>query len=358
MRIDNIESERLSLLRFPLIVGVIFIHAYGTEVGLASGVVGLELSSPLSSFVRNLISQGFARTAVPLFFLMSGYLFFLNFHWSITNYKKKINSRLKTLLIPFLFWNFLTLLLYALAQYLPVTKIYFSGANEPISTFGLYDYLNAIIGIDRMPISYQFWFIRDLIVVILLTPVISIAVKRAPVIILFLIFTLWFFNLWPIYVPSIAALFFFYVGAYFANANTSLFSLDRFGLLILPSYLIILFIDVLTKEKEFNIYIHNSGVLLGLASVLFFSKLIVRSTRVKSTLLWAGTCSFFVFAVHEPLLTLLRKIIYKMVSPNSDLMVVFLYISIPILVIVLSVSLYVGMKSTIPKFLSVISGGR
>ena len=358
MRIDKLSSERHSVLRFPLIVSVVFIHAYGTEVGLAKGAIGVGSSSYLSDFVRNLISQGIARPAVPLFFLVSGYFFFLGFSWSIANYKKKLNSRIKTLLIPFLFWNVFTLLLFALAQYIPATQVYFSGKNDPISTFGVYDFFNAIIGIDRPPISYQFWFIRDLIVMVLLTPVVNLAIRGIPKFFLAGIFVLWFFNLWPLYMPSVVAFTFFYAGAYFASSNTSLFALDRFGIAILSSYSVILLIDTLTKGYEFNIYIHNTGVLLGVASALFLSKIIVRTDKLKRALLWAGSCSFFVFAVHEPLLTVVKKSIYKVLVPNSDAMVLALYVFIPAFVIVLSILLYVSMRFIAPRFLSVISGGR
>ncbi len=118
------SSLRLNLLRFPLIVGVVFVHAYETTVGFSGGSVsiGLNQNNVISEFIRNLISQEIARIAVPIFFLMSGYLFFAGFVWSKENYLDKVKSRIKTLLIPFLFWNIATLLLIALGQSLIVTQ--------------------------------------------------------------------------------------------------------------------------------------------------------------------------------------------------------------------------------------------
>ena len=358
MKIDRASSERLNLLRFPLIVGVVYLHASAAEVGLSTGAVGVANSGYLSDFFRNLISDGVARTAVPLFFLMSGYFFFLGFSWSVENYKKKIKSRIKTLLVPFLFWNIFTLFLYALAQYLPATQGFFSGKNDPISTFRAYDYVNAIFGIDKFPISYQFWFIRDLIVLVLLTPVIYLIIKGTPKIFFAGIFTLWFFNLWPVYIPSVEAFAFFYAGSYFACSNTNLFELDRFGVAILSSYSVILLMDTLTKGYHFNSYIHNAGVVLGVSSALCLSKTIVGLNNVKKALLWAGSLSFFVFAFHEPFLTLIRKILYKVVVPSSDLTVLSLYFSIPVLVIFSSILLHASMKYLAPRVLILISGGR
>lgn len=90
MPLDQESSDRLASLRFPLIVGVVFIHAYATEVRLAGGAVGTTQPAFPLDFSRNLLSQGIARIAVPTFFLMSSYFFFLDFSWSVQTYKSKL----------------------------------------------------------------------------------------------------------------------------------------------------------------------------------------------------------------------------------------------------------------------------
>lgn len=193
---------------------------------------------------------------------------------------------------------------------------------------------------------------------VLLAPLIHLIAKRVPEVFLIGIFLLWLFNYWPIYIPSAAAFAFFYAGAYFAYSNISLFALDRFGTAILSSYLVVLLIDTMSKEYDFNNYIHKIGVLLGVASALYVSKVIVGMKSTKNALIWVGSCSFFIFAVHEPLLTVLKKIIYKAVSPSSDVVVLFLYFTIPVIVITSSILLYLAMRKITPKILSIISGGR
>jgi len=92
-------NERIALLRFPLIIGVAFIHVDGTTIDIVAASVGMDQSGYFSQLIRNFISQGLARIAVPLFFMMSGYLFFLDFEWSLDKYKRKIRNRISTLLI-------------------------------------------------------------------------------------------------------------------------------------------------------------------------------------------------------------------------------------------------------------------
>ncbi|MGX9418436.1 acyltransferase family protein [Vibrio sp. WJH972] len=358
MPIDNISSERFSILRFPLIIGIVFIHGYGTEFVFSGGAIGVTETGYWVDFCRNIISQGLARVAVPLFFLMSGYFFFWGFSFSLESYRKKITSRVNTLLIPFLFWNVITLLFVSLAQYLPATQSFFSGKSAPISTFGFFDYFNAIFGVNRYPISYQFWFIRDLMVMVLISPVVHLFVNKAGKAILFVLFALWFLNFWPIYIPSASAFAFFYAGAYFAHSNTSLFALDRFGPLVIFAYFLVLVVDTTTKAYAFNLYIHQVGILIGLGSALYATKAIVESVHLRKAFMWASGCSFFVFAIHEPLLTVIQKLSYKVLHPNNDLDVISLYFLVPIVVIVTSMLLYISMKSITPKFMAVISGGR
>ncbi|MBF0451597.1 MAG: acyltransferase [Candidatus Magnetomorum sp.] len=358
MKIDKYTSERLMVLRFPLIVGVVYGHSYWPEIFQSNAVMGIDQASFFSDFIRKLISQEIARVTVPLFFLMSGYFFFLDFSWSIENFKNKINDRIKTLLVPFLFWNILTLSILALAQTIPATQVFFSGKNAPIATFGGYDYLNAIFGMDGYPISYQFWFIRDLMIMVLVSPALYLGIKKMPKIVFLVIFILWFFNCWKFYIPAKLAVVFFFAGAYFAMMNISLFALDRFCVVILFFYWMSLFIDVFTKNCALNFYVHNINLLLGLVSALYLSKSIVSIKFMKKALLWAGTCSFFVFAAHEPLLTIVKKIIYKLVSPDTDVLVLFLYFTIPIITIALSLLFYIILKSIAPRFLKIISGGR
>ena len=358
MRIDKDTSERLNLLRFPLIVGVVFIHAYGTDVSFSNESIGVAQCSWFSNFIRELVSQGFARIAVPLFFLMSGYLFFLEFQWSQDEYKKKLLSRVNTLLIPFIFWNFFMLLLLYVAQSLPATQNYFSGKNAPISSFGLYDYFNTLLGIDRSPISYQFWFIRDLMIMVLLVPIVQLIFKTIPAIFLGIISVLWFFQLWPIYIPSSEAFLFFYIGAFLAVSKQSLFKMDKYGSVILFLYSIILLADALTKCNALNGYIHRIGILLGIASALYATKFVLNNGTLRSFFLWSASCSFFVYAVHEPLLTIFKKIAYKLLTPSTDIIVLVLYFSIPVFVITISILAYMGLKSLTPKFLSIVSGGR
>lgn len=350
------RDERLWLLRFPLIVSVVYLHAYETTINLQGEVAGTEQTTAASDFVRDLVSQGLARTAVPLFFMMAGYFFFRGFHWSIECYRRKISSRSRSLLVPLLFWNAMSLVVLAVAQHLPALRGFFSGENKPIADYTLFDYVNALVGLTDRPIAYQFWFIRDLFLMVLLSPLVFVALRFLPQVLLAGLCALWFFNLWPIFVPSGATALFFCLGAHFSLSEKSLFFGDRAGWAITAVYFVLVLADAATKGESFNPYLHKSGLLCGMMAVLFLTKFLLRLPRTRWALLRAGSCSFFVFAVHEPLLTVLRKVAFKVTSPESDLSILMLYLAVPLVVVSIALIAYVLLRKIAPGLLKTVAG--
>ncbi len=335
-----------------------FIHAYGVGITFSSGSIGVAHPGWFTLFFQNIISLGLARIAVPLFFLVSGYLFFQGFQWSLFSYKAKLLSRVSTLLLPFLFWNILILTLVSIAQSLPATQSFFPDKQSLITSFDLYDYFDALLGLNRFPIAYQFWFIRDLMIMILLVPVIQLILKIYPLLFLILFAILWFLPFWPVNIPSSQAFFFFYTGSWLATSEKDLFVFDKIGHLFLVAYAIILLADILSIGQWFHGFIHRTGLILGIFSVLYVTKFGLSSKTVKSFLFWAANCSFFVFAVHEPLLTLSQKVVYKVLTPSTDAMVLLLYVTIPLFVICLSLLGYLIAKRIAPGLLKFSIGDR
>jgi surface polysaccharide O-acyltransferase-like enzyme len=68
--------NKLKVVSFISIVLVIFIHSYNINY---SEIQEESLILRFNFFTQFLISQGISRIAVPIFFAISGYLFFVNY---------------------------------------------------------------------------------------------------------------------------------------------------------------------------------------------------------------------------------------------------------------------------------------
>lgn len=355
--ISSEDSVRINLLRFPLIVGVVFIH--GGAASVTFGQENVELPRSVSSdLVINLISQGLARLSVPLFFLLSGYLFFVGFEWSFQQYAAKLRTRVRTLVVPYYFWNCLTIGLIAIAQAVPTTQIYLSQRIPPLEEVSVYDLLQILSGVAAPPPAFQFWFIRDLFIMVLLVPAIYTALLLAPISYLAILFVCWFVGIWPVSMPASVAALFFSTGMYLSVRRKNLFCLDRYGPILVVAYLVLLLLDALSKNKPYTLYLHQTGVIIGIPTALFATKLLAHSPGLRMRLVSLSHASFFVFAAHQPLLTVLRKVFYIAFQPKYATETLLLYFSLPILVILMTVGAYRTLFLIAPRFLAFITGGR
>lgn len=359
--LDKISSLRLDVLRFPLIVGVVFIHAYGANIKLADQQMGSTQPAAIYDMVTQMVSQGVARIAVPLFFLISAYLFFLHWQPSAQTYRHKLKSRIPTLLIPYLLWNIVTFGVFALGQALPATAGMFSSRLGPISQFSPGDYAVHLLGLSPatkgQPIAYQFWFIRDLMLLALLAPLLHAVLRRAAWPVLTLLLICWGANQ-SLLLPRTEGVLFFALGAWAAMQQRSLFELDRFGPAALAAYGPLLLADVLLAGHPLHWPLHCLGMLTGIIAALWGSRFLATHARLAPALVALGGASFFVYAAHEPLLTALKKLAFIALQPSSTAAALLIYFLVPLLSILLCLLAYAGLARWFPRLTSLLTGGR
>ena len=146
-------SSIISFLRFPLIYCVVILHTH------------LPMDDNLKTIVYKILPP-----CIPILFLISSYLFFYSFNeWNWKLFGDKLRSRFHSLLVPYLFWNAFALLFFFLAHHFFPGQI--SSTYQNVSQFTAMDFLKAFWnGFDGNPISYQLWFLRDLMVLFLFAP--------------------------------------------------------------------------------------------------------------------------------------------------------------------------------------------
>jgi surface polysaccharide O-acyltransferase-like enzyme len=169
---------------------VVFIHNNPTEVNFFGGTEIYTIPIYVN-IIRQLISNIIARIAVPLFFLISGFLLY----FKETNFFTVLRKKSRTILLPYILWNILAIIFFYVAQNFSFTRPYF--ATFIIRNFGALDWIGVFTGksgifADRgLPLVYQFWFLRDLFILNLSFIGIKKLVDRFPFGTIFLFFVLW-----------------------------------------------------------------------------------------------------------------------------------------------------------------------
>lgn len=362
---QELQSKVIDFLRFPLIIGVIFIHNSSSNLIINGKVFGSESIMPFFYYSSQLFSQTLARIAVPLFFFISGFLFFLNVNeFSYDSFKSKLISRIRTLLIPYIFWNLVVFILYYTLQSIPALSGY---VNYYVDFKHFFSYFWDTIGATKdgivqkpnMPIAYQFWFIRDLMIVVLITPILYLLCKYTRLYGIVFLAILWFFEShYTLDIFRLVSIFFFTTGAYLGiNKHNLISEFSKIKNLSFILYPFLLLVDLFTKDYPVNIYFHKMGIIVGIIMCFNLVVLLFQKEKIKS-LPFLSAASFFVFAFHEPLLKTLRKVTFLIFKPESDLLLTSLYFFNVIIVVVFTLLVYGFMNRIFPKFTAIITGGR
>jgi len=355
---------RITLLRFPLMMLVVWIHAWSLSYEVTSSKYLLSFDSSVGeSILTRLFSNTLARAAVPMFFIISGFLFFLsNEPFNRPLYLRKCNNRIYTLLFPYLIWNTLFIVLIIIIKMIPMFHFLFDGGQytindiDPLSLFSLYTGFHRDMG---QPIMYQFWFIRELIIVTILSPVIFVLISKLSYMVPLLIGFIWLSGIEFYQLLKVQSILFYSIGALIALKRIDLMIIDKYKRAI--KYLWILFIisDLIFSIKlEYHIVsqiVHKLQILISLLFLWSISHYFL-IPKIREILLKLSIYSFFLFAFHEPLLSLLTKVLYKTHLPDNNTIVLIYYIFTPLMTIAISLIVAFIIRSITPHFYELISG--
>jgi len=351
--VDKILSDKMKILSFISMIMILYLHSYNIDNVLNFIDKGSMFYS-INIFIQNFISQGITRIAVPMFFLISGFLFFNNF--ALSDYRKIIFKKVKTLLIPYIFWSSLVVFIYFIIQLLPQFHHFF--VNELIRT---YSFSELIMTTYVDPKNYPLWFMRDLMIMILISPLILYLLKKKKKIFLSITFLTWLI----IDEKNSDTLLFFSLGAYFALFNKNILSIQSNKTLIFIiciSYTLLLFLKttLISFSNNHNelilLMLHKFNILLGIILIWYTSNNIVIFFKMKK--LWYLTEYTFLFYVfHEPLLSILTKGGISFLG-NGSMISLILYLLIPIIIIPFLVLIGRGLKNYMPELANIITGNR
>lgn len=374
------QSMVIDWLRFPLIVLVVYIHNRGKGVLPIEEIDwsfhrGIDFYSWLSYSICRVI----ASIAVPSFFIISGYFFFWKVkEWCFAVYKEKLRARFKTLLVPYILWNVISLIApvvwhLAIAWHSSQHITYLSDYLESIDWIRwIWDcsyeagVVNRFGFIQQMtyPINVPMWYIRDLMVMVLLSPVVYWLVKHLHYYYLLILLTLSLIGLWPnIHGLSCSAAFYFSIGAYCGINKFNMLHLAR--RVEIPNYVLTLLLLVLLCSpfhglKFWGIIGLNTFFILScIVSVFCISSRLIGTDKIHQSKNLPQFV-FFVYVVHEVYIIRLYNMLFLnnyFDIDNIPLAIVF-FLTTPWIKILLCLSFFWLMKRYTPRALNVLTGSR
>ena len=355
---NQLLSQSISYLRFPLIIAVVFTHS-------ASRVWSYLEDHELFEFVAFdqfsfFLSEVIARLAVPIFFFIAGLLFFNNVaKFDKQIYVEKIRSRFWSLVVPYLFWNSFALLVFFVAQNAPYVSTLLSGRNALIADYGAIDFVRVYWdSANGSPFLSTLWFLRDLIVVSLLSPIFYFAISRLGIFVVLSLGVVWFIGLLEMIGFSTAPWFFFAFGAFFSIRKVDFVKfVKKCSCFSLVAYPLLAIADSSTMSYDINIIIHKLGLLFGLIFVfrLVMNGLEQNKIKVNHFLM---RMSFFLYVAHEPLLTFVVRLLAALIKPESESPIFVIYLAAIIISVLICMLVYHFLCKKLPSFLSFVSGGR
>lgn len=341
-------SVAISWLRFPLIFMIIMLHCYSVVRLNGARAFYFESIYPFSLWL--------GETGVPGFFFISGYLFYLN----KKSYKQKLKTRFHTLFIPYILWNSIILALYliAFAAGRPQEINHNSIANYTFTDYirlywdrGSYDNGNFV------PLLCPFWYIRNLLIMSILSPLFYYIIKYGRELFILIVSILWMNTYHNAFI--LQTLLFFSLGAYFSIININPLEVTvRNKKTTLTLFTLFAFADIAMHtiySTQVNLQIHRLSLIFNIPVLLLLADFCAVRGYSKHILLNAA---FIVFAVHYPIVVILRKYCAKHFIEESDITHIFLYFICVIITTIVSLLIYSLLEIISPKLKNILSGNR
>ena len=366
----KLHSQALDLLRFPLAIAVVCVHVFNTRGLEIQGDIINWNNFPLFLNVNYLVDAFIRKQSVPIFYFIAGYVFFLNFDGTKSCYYKKLKNRIKSLFIPYMIWNTIAIgilsftLLSPFAQYTAHSSTFTPTISNFLSCYWMYDGrlagIESLITNDQNPLNGPLWFVRDLMIVILLVPIIKWLLEQMQsffIWILGFLFLSEFNHIQGIYFPCTALLFFSW-GAYFSLKKLDILTI--FGRLFKTSTILYILLGLL---YILSIYFHwglsdvakKLNLFIGLIFAYNMAAWLLKEHKCNVNS-YLASASFFIYVSHYLICGKIVKLLFLFVRPTNDFSILIVFLLAIVLTIGILLAIFFLMRKYTPHFFKIIVG--
>lgn len=317
-------------------------------------------------------SHVLSQVAVPAFFFFSGFLFFYNISiFTRKEYKTKIHRRIYTLAIPYIIWISLyilfklflllknkenVLLFFNIENWYDWISLYWDNAmimECNVNWLGYSAYMTA-------PYLVPLWYLRDLIVVSLITPIIYFLIKRFKILFILFLFLAYTTHIWPIHTGlTIVSLFFFSWGSYYSiNRIDFIYQFKKYEKIVYClfgiSVVFMIFYD--GSHTSIGFLIHPFYVVVELICLNCFSlRMFINKTNINTKL---EKSSFFIFVSHAIVIPYMALLLDIILPSHNFLISQLKYILIPMMTVGFCFITWLIIERIGGRFVKILFGNR
>jgi len=331
-------SQRLSLTRLLLIVLVVYVH-FPLAVPAERGIAAITPLEP--AFIAN---ATFLRFSVTILTIMSGFIMFEK--RSDQQGMHTIWKKVRTIAIPFFFWNLSLVAALFVAQRLGLL----SGQRLDLLTPDLKTWLDATLAYSTRPVNYPLYFLRDLFVISVLAVLASRLIRSAVIPMIAIAVLIAEYELDGNLILRTPMLIAFLIGAALAIYKVPLDRLDR-GL---PWFAGLMVVACIAH------YYYPTGStsllisILGGLTVWTFTSLIPKSV-VLQRLVGFARYAFPIYLIHGIVLFGVLALGFDIANSFTGLV---LWLVLPLVIAVASALAFRLFRTIMPGFASFTTGGR
>ena len=336
------QSIKIKNISFILTILVVLLHSF--NINKFSEYEEITLNY----FVQVSISKCIATIAVPLFFIISGYLFFYKFIPTKRNWIEKYKKRFNSLVIPFLLWCIGWMSILFILQ----TTEFGTSLFSEMRVFELN--INEIIDYTFIHpfLPFQLWYIRELILLVIISPIIYFIITKIPKESIILLVILVVMDILPLSIVAFSIVSLLAIKDIEIRFNLSKSIVNT--IVVTFSGLVLLNVFLTYNRLQFTI-INISIIVLGIISI--WQCYDIYLFKFKDKYFKFAEYSVFIYFFHEPLQTIIKSIIFKLINSNS-VSQLFVYFLAPIITITLCIILATILKRNTKKVYSIMIGGR
>ena len=304
------------------------------------------------TFIANFVVDGLIPLGIPMLTCISGYLVFKK-NLDL-NYWLLLRKRFSSLVVPLLIWNIPLVIALYFVQSTGIIAydgiiVYEFAPRRTMYPFEPMVWVNACLALTDLPANYPLHFLRDLVAICLLVPLLSPLARKAPTFGLILIMMVFIPNFDGPLVQTNMMVVTFYIGGIAAAQNWNLSIFDKYAIYLIGLLVVIGSIIVVTGAgRPFWLPLLAPFILWPTASLLLYTP----------TGNWFGSisrASIFLFLIHGVVFMVLKAI-----SPWSEFgsYAFGVWLASSVLVAFICQLAYVFLDKFFPTLLAVSMGGR